>query len=65
MNGTQQVFAYANYVNLIGDDIRIIERKAEVLLLNAFKDTGLPVNTGKTKYMEIERNQGMIAYQDK
>ena len=32
MNGTHQVLAYANDVNLIGDGIRIIERNAEVLL---------------------------------
>ena len=48
------------YVNLIGDDIRAIERNAEVLL-NACKDIGLAVNIGKTKYMEIGRHRGMIA----
>ena len=30
MNGTHQVLAYADDVNLIGDDIRPIERNAEV-----------------------------------
>ena len=59
MNGTHQVLAYADDVNLIGDDIRI-ERNADVLL-NAYKDIGLAVNTGKTKYMEIGRHRGMIA----
>ena len=52
--------AYADDVNLIGDDIRIIERNANVLL-NACKDIGLAVNTGKTKYMEIGHHRGMIA----
>ena len=37
-----------------------IERNSDVLL-NACKDIGLAVNTGKTKYMEIERHRGMIA----
>ena len=60
MNGTHQVLAYAYDVNLIGDDIRTIERNADVLL-NACKDIGLAVNTGKTKYMEAARNQGMRA----
>ena len=46
MNGTHQVLAYANDVNLIGDDIRTIERNADVLL-NAFKGIGLATNTGK------------------
>ena len=39
MNGTHQVLAYADDVNLIGDDIRTIERNADVLL-NACKDIG-------------------------
>ena len=34
-------------------------RNADVLL-NA-KDIGLAVNTGKTKYIEIGHNRGMIA----
>ena len=46
MNGTHQVLAYEDDVNLIGDYIRTIERNADVLL-NAFKDIGLAVNTGK------------------
>ena len=55
MNGTHQVLAYADDVNLIGDDIRTIERNAEVLL-NAFKDIGLAVNTEKSKFIEIGCN---------
>ena len=46
-------------VNLIGDDIRTIERNADVLL-NACKDIGLVVNIGKTKYMEVGRHRGMM-----
>ena len=30
--GTHQVLAYADDVNLIGDDVRTIERNADVLL---------------------------------
>ena len=48
MNSTHQVLAYADDVNLIGDDIRTIERNS-VVLLNACKDIGLAVNIGKTK----------------
>ena len=40
--------AYTDDVNLIDDDIRTIERNADVLL-NSCKDIGLEVNTGKTK----------------
>ena len=42
MNDTHQLLAYANDVNLIGDDTRTIER-------NVCKDIGLAVNIGKTK----------------
>ena len=31
------------------------------LLLNACKDIGLALNTGKTKYMDIGHHPGMIA----
>ena len=54
-----QVLAYADDVNLICNVIRTIERNADVLL-NACKDVGLAVNTGKSKYMEIGHNRGMI-----
>ena len=60
MNGTHQVLVYADDVNLLGDDIRTIKRNADVLL-NACKDIGLTVNTGKTKYMKIGRQWGKIA----
>ena len=68
INGSHQVLAYADYVNLLGDDIRTIEINADVLL-NTCKDIGLAVRSiGKTKYMEIGRHRGMIgkcAYQDR
>ena len=60
INGTHQVLAYVDDVNLIGDDIRTIDRNAGVLL-NTCKDIGLAVNIGKTKYMEIGRHRGIIA----
>ena len=37
MNGTHQVLAYVDDINLIGDDIKTIERNADVLL-NVCKD---------------------------
>jgi hypothetical protein len=43
-----QVLAYVDDVNLIGDDIRTIEKNANVLL-NASNDIGLAVNSKKTK----------------
>ena len=52
--------AYADGVNLIGDDIRTIEINADVLL-NAFKDIGLAVNTAKVRYKEEVQHRGMRA----
>ena len=46
MNVTHQVLAYADGINVAGDDIGTIERNADVLL-KACKDIGLAVNTGK------------------
>ena len=59
MNGTHQVLTYADDVNLIGDDIRRIERNL-YLLLNALKDIGLAVNLGKTNNTEIGRHRGLM-----
>ena len=60
MNDTLQVSTYVDDLNLIGDDIRTIERNADVLL-NDCQNIGLAVKTRKTKYMETGRNRGMIA----
>ena len=53
INGTHHALAYADDVKLIGHAIIAIERNADVFL-NACKDIGLAVNTGKTKYMEMD-----------
>ena len=57
LNYCQYIYhlAYADDANLIDYYIRTIDRNADVLL-NACKDIGLAVNTGKTKYMEIGRH---------
>ena len=52
-NGTHQVFNYADYVNLIRDNIRTI---AGVLL-----NVGSAVNARKAKYMALGRHHGMMA----
>ena len=50
------LLAYVDNVNVISDNIRTIEINAD-LLVNACKDIGLAVNTGKTKYLEIGRHR--------
>ena len=47
------------HLNLL--DLITLTILGEEVLLNACKDIGLVVNTGKTKYMEIGRHRGMIA----
>ena len=59
MSGTHQALAYADDVNLLRNDIRTIERNADVLL-NACKDVGLAANTRKTKHMAV-RHRDIIA----
>jgi hypothetical protein len=51
--------AYVDDVGLIGNDIRTIERNADVLL-NACKSS-LAVNTEKSKNMEVGSYQDMMA----
>ena len=50
--------AYADDVHLIGDDIRTIERNADVLL-NACEDSSLTVNI-QNKYTKV--NYGMFLF---
>ena len=64
MNDIHQILTYADDVNLIRDDIRTNRKNTDVrVLLNACKDFGLAVNTGKTKYayMEVGRHRDMMA----
>jgi hypothetical protein len=49
LNGTHQLLAYANDVNLLGDDVYIIKKNMETLI-DTIKEVGLEVNTEKTKY---------------
>jgi hypothetical protein len=50
LNGTHQLLAYGDDVNLLGDNIDIIEKNTETLI-HASKEVGLEINVEKTKYM--------------
>jgi hypothetical protein len=56
LNGTHQLLAYADDVNLLGDNINIINKNTETLT-DASKEVGLEVNVEKTKYMLVSRDQ--------
>jgi hypothetical protein len=59
LNGTHQLLAYADDVNILGGSVHIVKEDAEALVV-ATKETGLEVNADKTKYMvkSRERNAG-------
>jgi hypothetical protein len=50
LNGTQQLLAYADDVNILRENIDELKKNTEALL-DASKKVGLEVNPGKTKYM--------------
>jgi hypothetical protein len=56
LNGTHQLLAYADDVNLLGDSIDTIEKNTETLT-DASKEVGLEINVGKTKYMLLYLHQ--------
>jgi hypothetical protein len=56
LNGTHQLLAYADDVNLSRDNIDTIKKNTESLI-DASKEVGLEINVEKTKYMSLSRHQ--------
>jgi len=59
LNGTHQLLAYADDVNILGGNVHSIKENAETLVV-ASKETWLEINADKTKYMVMsgEQNEG-------
>jgi hypothetical protein len=56
LNGTHHLLAYADDVNLLGDNIDTINKNTQTLI-DASKEVGLEVNVEITKYMLVSRDQ--------
>jgi hypothetical protein len=56
LNGTHQLLAYADDVNLLGDNIDTINKNTQTLT-DVSKEVGLEVNVEKTKYTLVSRDQ--------
>jgi hypothetical protein len=57
-NGIHQLLAYADDVNLMGDNIDTIKKNMEALI-DASKEVGLEINIEKTKYMLLSHHQNV------
>jgi hypothetical protein len=58
LNATHQFLAYADDMNLLGDNIDIIKKNTEILIDDS-KEVGLEINAEKTKYMLLSRHQNV------
>jgi hypothetical protein len=54
LNGTHQLLAYADDVNILGGSVHTVKKNAEALV-SSTKEIGLEVNADKTKYMVMSR----------
>ena len=56
LNGTHQLLANADDVNILGGSVHTVKENAEALVV-ATKEIGLEVNADKTKHMIMSQDQ--------
>jgi hypothetical protein len=55
LNGTHQLLAFSDDLNLLGNNIEIINKNTETLI-DGSKEVGLEINIEKTKYMLLSHH---------
>jgi hypothetical protein len=63
LNGTHHLLAYADNVNLVGDNIDT-KKKNTGTLTDASKEVGLEINVEKTRYKLLPHHQNVSKYRD-
>jgi hypothetical protein len=63
LNGTHHLLAYADDVNLLGDNINSTHKNTGTII-DASKEVGLEVNAERTKYMLVSCDQNADKIQD-
>jgi hypothetical protein len=63
LNGTHQLLAYADDLNLLGDNVDTIKKNTETLI-DASKEVDLEITIEKTKYMLVSRHQNACRNRD-
>jgi hypothetical protein len=58
LNGTHQLLANAEDVNLLGDNMETLNKSTETLIDASIK-VGLEVNVKRSKYMLLSRHQNV------
>jgi hypothetical protein len=57
-NGSDQSLAYADNVNLLGENIGTMKKNTKTVI-DACKEVGLEINVNKTKYMLLSHHQNV------